>query len=64
VKQGAVPCEYAIEGLRFFHIPSDMVSKNNLDAHSAVIQVTEGELLAENVVAELQRPIQESGYGR
>jgi hypothetical protein len=56
-KTGAVPCGYAVEGLRFFPIPNDIVSKNGIDARSALIRVLEGELLAQGVVAELQRLI-------
>jgi hypothetical protein len=41
VKHGAVPCGYDVEGLGFFHISHDIVSKNDNDAHSAMIHVTE-----------------------
>jgi hypothetical protein len=56
-KLGAVHCGYAVEGLGFSHIPIDIVSKNGIEARSALIRVTESELSAQGVVAELQRLI-------
>jgi hypothetical protein len=45
-----MPCGYAVEGLGFFHISHDIVSKNEIDAPSAMIRVIEGELSAQSVV--------------
>jgi hypothetical protein len=32
VKHGAVPCGFSVEGMGFFHISHDVVSKSGLDA--------------------------------
>jgi hypothetical protein len=57
IKDVAVPCGFAVEGLGFFHIPHESSAKQLTKARSTLISVTDGVLTVENVITELQRLI-------
>jgi hypothetical protein len=43
-KSVAVPCEFAVEGLGFFHIHHESSAKQRTEARSALISVSDGVL--------------------
>jgi hypothetical protein len=60
VKLPAMPCGtcgFAVEGLRFFHIPHELSQKQRNESRSTLIRVLDGSLSIHNVVSELKRLI-------
>jgi hypothetical protein len=59
-KGAAMPCGFSVEGLGVFHIPHESSIKQRTEARLALINVTNGVLSIQEVIAELQRLIPSS----
>jgi hypothetical protein len=57
VRQLAVPCGFAVEGLGFFHIHHEISQRQCNEARTTLISVFDGCLTVQNVIVELERLI-------